>query len=528
MNNEITFLLNSGGENKSPDQNPGSQPSDFVNFFKDEINRKSGSAQIVKENPDSQEPGLSAEEESKEATNISLIGKELPKLELHKKGLAIGRLILTPKASPVSNKSLNEFIRNQTTDQGKNMPRKTGHPFSNKNQSAELENLKAKPEKIAVDPGLIKKDFLESALSANKREAETLDRIAAQPTNLSNEAAQKKLHVSSEQSKKPINAIFESFERQLNSRLAIVNSSLVNQKTAGNTEQTETLKKSFEELSETIKKSRSDATERKINSGSAERNLSTKIPAEPSLKNSVHNSRIARKINSARLESQLKNLTPDNKTEKSGSKKPDIDQLLSAYANQDKPHSITNGKAPIRGTENQSQSFKEGLASVESKAESRNFVRETITNTSPNQPQSSQFESVIQKFSDALSMRLISAVQQNQWNLQLKLNPASLGEINVTLDFNEGNLEGKLYATEETTRTLLQESLSRLKFGLKENLENYQAIDVFIGDKKDHPDNQNKTPKSMNETQEIDLSEEIASKTQLARTISSGRIDIQV
>ena len=39
---------------------------------------------------------------------------------------------------------------------------------------------------------------------------------------------------------------------------------------------------------------------------------------------------------------------------------------------------------------------------------------------------------------------MINAVQQNNWNLQLKLNPASLGEINVALEFNEGNLEGKL------------------------------------------------------------------------------------
>ena len=37
---------------------------------------------------------------------------------------------------------------------------------------------------------------------------------------------------------------------------------------------------------------------------------------------------------------------------------------------------------------------------------------------------------------------MINAVQQNNWNLQLKLNPASLGEINVALEFNEGNLEG--------------------------------------------------------------------------------------
>ena len=79
---------------------------------------------------------------------------------------------------------------------------------------------------------------------------------------------------------------------------------------------------------------------------------------------------------------------------------------------------------------------------------------------------------------------MINAIQQNNWNLQLKLNPASLGEINVALEFNDGNLEGKLYAADETTRALLQESLSRLKLGLKENLENYQSVDVFIGERR--------------------------------------------
>ena len=160
------------------------------------------------------------------------------------------------------------------------------------------------------------------------------------------------------------------------------------------------------------------------------------------------------------------------------------------------------------------------------KAESRSPFREITTNAQ--QVQQNQLENVIQKFSEALGSRMINAIQQNNWNLQLKLNPASLGEINVALELNDGNFEGKLYAADETTRALLQESLSRLKLGLKESLENYQSVDVFIGDKRQDTDDRNKSKNSNNRVLEIDLDEEIASKTQLANLISSGRVDIQV
>ena len=142
--------------------------------------------------------------------------------------------------------------------------------------------------------------------------------------------------------------------------------------------------------------------------------------------------------------------------------------------------------------------------------------------------QQNHLENVIQKFSEALGSRMINAVQQNNWNLQLKLNPASLGEINVALEFNEGNLEGKLYAADETTRALLQESLSKLKQGLKEGLENFQSVDVFIGDRRQNRDDRDESKDLNNQTLEIDLGEEIISKTYLADLISTGRIDIQV
>ena len=58
--------------------------------------------------------GSAGEEKSEEATNFTLIGRELPKLILHERGLEVGRIILTPQSSSISNKSLSDFMRNQS------------------------------------------------------------------------------------------------------------------------------------------------------------------------------------------------------------------------------------------------------------------------------------------------------------------------------------------------------------------------------------------------------------------------------
>jgi len=82
--------------------------------------------------------------------------------------------------------------------------------------------------------------------------------------------------------------------------------------------------------------------------------------------------------------------------------------------------------------------------------------------------------------------------------LNIKLRPASLGEIGVTIAYDEGGLEGKIVAAEDTTRQLLQDSLPRLRSVLKEMLENHQMVNVNVGsnsdlkqDTKEKPDNEN-------------------------------------
>ena len=143
---------------------------------------------------------------------------------------------------------------------------------------------------------------------------------------------------------------------------------------------------------------------------------------------------------------------------------------------------------------------KVNVQNTESRVEFRSLLREM-----QHQPQlqstsdrSLQYEGLAQRFGELMANRILAGVQQNNWNLNIKLRPASLGEIGVTIAYDEGGLEGKIVAAEDTTRQLLQDSLPRLRSVLKEMLENHQMVNVNVGsnsdlkqDTKEKPDNEN-------------------------------------
>ena len=143
---------------------------------------------------------------------------------------------------------------------------------------------------------------------------------------------------------------------------------------------------------------------------------------------------------------------------------------------------------------------KVNVQNIESRVEFRSLLREM-----QHQPQlqstsdrSLQYEGLAQRFGELMANRIIAGIQQNNWNLNIKLRPASLGEIGVTIAYDEGGLEGKIVAAEDTTRQLLQDSLPRLRSVLKEMLENHQMVNVNVDsnsdlkqDTREKPDNEN-------------------------------------
>jgi len=543
MNNEIVFLSTKGAEINSRDTSEVSQGSDFNNLFNNEFEsqRKTGRSFGLSQDQTSPTYSRSAEkaqsdkgeENTEEANNFILFGKELPKLTLHEKGLEVGRMILTPQSSTISNTSLSNFVRNQAVTSEKKKPN-SGSPdetIQQKTRSGIKEFLGSGPsdrvdsttketldlklrgsmplhQKVMQNAGKNRKESeIDKAGQRNRPDAEIFPNVKPQSKLSTN------------------NPVFESFERQLNSRLALVNSTISGRKPAEIGALAE--KVAGSSWQNAASEDGTQADQRKFQADQTSTELELAIKNANGLKKAKilgKSDGYPEKGLKKAVDQITQKLIKDIPEEASGKRQVREDQI-EPLKGAEKISTPSQTKPSIPVQEVHYLSTREVATISENRPENRSLFRE-INNLQ--QSQQNQLENVTQKFSEALGSRIINALQQNNWNLQLRLNPASLGEINVALEFNEGNLEGKLYAADETTRALLQESLSRLKQGLKEGLENYQSVDVFIGDRGQNPDDRNDSKDSNNQALEIDLGEEIISKTHLAEMISTGRVDIQV
>ena len=543
MNNEIVFLSTKGAEINSRDTSEVSQGSDFNNLFNNEFEsqRKTGRSFGLSQDQTSPTYSRSAEkaqsdkgeENTEEANNFILFGKELPKLTLHEKGLEVGRMILTPQSSTISNTSLSNFVRNQAVTSEKKKPN-SGSPdetIQQKTRSGIKEFLGSGPsdrvdsttketldlklrgsmplhQKVMQNAGKNRKESeIDKAGQRNRPDAEIFPNLKPQSKLSTN------------------NPVFESFERQLNSRLALVNSTISGRKPAEIGALAE--KVAGSSWQNAASEDGTQADQRKFQADQTSTELELAIKNANGLKKEKvlgKSDGYPEKGLKKAVDQITQKLIKDIPEEASGKRQVREDQI-EPLKGAEKISTPSQTKPSIPVQEVHYLSTREVATISENRPENRSLFRE-INNLQ--QSQQNQLENVTQKFSEALGSRIINALQQNNWNLQLRLNPASLGEINVALEFNEGNLEGKLYAADETTRALLQESLSRLKQGLKEGLENYQSVDVFIGDRGQKRDDRNDSKDSKNNSLEIDLGEEIISKTHLAEMISTGRVDIQV
>ena len=117
---------------------------------------------------------------------------------------------------------------------------------------------------------------------------------------------------------------------------------------------------------------------------------------------------------------------------------------------------------------------------VEFKGALREAQRVVSTNVYNNLTDS--YESWNSRFGEVLANRIAGHLSKENWNVHLKMNPASLGEISLEIDFSEKGLEGRLGANEESTRQLLQDTLPKLRLALREILEENQGLKLDLGD----------------------------------------------
>ena len=172
--------------------------------------------------------------------------------------------------------------------------------------------------------------------------------------------------------------------------------------------------------------------------------------------------------------------------------------------------------------------FDEAL--TEARSVSRSSI-ELARSTTSNTNTSATYQGLIQKLGEAVANRLSAAIGQENWNFQIRVRPAELGTIDVSIEYRDNGLEAKVTADEASTRVLLQDSLAKLRMSLKETLDSSQNVDVYIGQdsknqEEQHRDEERTNPGSV----DVDLTMETDLIHQELRhqKASSDRIDLMV
>ena len=157
-----------------------------------------------------------------------------------------------------------------------------------------------------------------------------------------------------------------------------------------------------------------------------------------------------------------------------------------------------------------------GQNRVEFKGALRDVQRLVASSTYNNLTDS--YESWSSRFGEVLAHRIAGYINKENWNIQFRMNPASLGEISLEIDFSDKGLEGRFGSNEESTRQLLQDTLPKLRLALREILEENQGLKFDVSDfgnsSQDDESEKNASPELV---EEINFESEVL----LGRTLDS-------
>lgn len=74
-----------------------------------------------------------------------------------------------------------------------------------------------------------------------------------------------------------------------------------------------------------------------------------------------------------------------------------------------------------------------------------------------------QFQQLADKMGQAAAQRLIAQIERGQWKMQMRMQPAALGSVNVELDMHAGGLDALFSADNAVTRELMAQGSNKLR-----------------------------------------------------------------
>lgn len=74
-----------------------------------------------------------------------------------------------------------------------------------------------------------------------------------------------------------------------------------------------------------------------------------------------------------------------------------------------------------------------------------------------------QYTRLSERLAESLGQRLAAQIAKGEWKVEMALHPAELGNIDVKLNMNKGQLEANFSASQPATQALIADGLPKLK-----------------------------------------------------------------
>lgn len=104
-----------------------------------------------------------------------------------------------------------------------------------------------------------------------------------------------------------------------------------------------------------------------------------------------------------------------------------------------------------------------------------------------------QIQDLADKLGKAMGERLQDQLEKGEWKLQLKLNPAHLGKIDVELDMNVAGLDAVFKTDNQLTRELIAQGMNKLKDSLAQS--GMTVANVWVNSENQKGSGGNSTPR---------------------------------
>jgi len=109
-----------------------------------------------------------------------------------------------------------------------------------------------------------------------------------------------------------------------------------------------------------------------------------------------------------------------------------------------------------------------------------------------------QIQDMADKLGKAMAERLQDQMERGEWKLQLKLNPAHLGKIDIELDMRSGGLDAVFKTDNLVTRELISQSMPKLRDSLSES--GMTVANVWVNSENQKGSGGNSTPRQNSES----------------------------